>query len=295
VIKIPLSNYLNYAGAKDGFKMNTHKKKGVSGRVIRPLLLPALKMVRRKMIKKAGKVFAISPEIHDSLTSDGVNNIADIPNGIDTDFFKPASDKEKRTLRIKLNLPEDHVIFLYSGRLAIEKNVETLITAWENFTLNYLFPKARLLILGGGKGQTYSVENKLKETVISRDIKNVIFMGTVDNVMEYLKASDCFILPSFWEGMSNALLEAMACGLPSIASDIAGNRALINRDKSGLLFDPEDYHKLSEYIYSIANDHMLRQIMGRQARQIALDKYSLTRITNDILTEYHNILETEEG
>ncbi len=291
VIKIPLSNYFNYAGAKKGYHLRLGSKKNLSKKYLRPMMLPVLKLVRKKMINKANRIFAISPEISKSLTVGGIRHVSDIPNGIDTDFYKPVSVTEKMAIRKKLNLPVDHIIFVFSGRLAAEKNVETMLKGWHDFMASDFSPKARLLILGDGNGQTYSVEDDLKNMVLRHDIRNVAFLGSVNNVREYLQCADCFILPSLWEGMSNALLEAMSCGLPTIASNIPGNNAMIDQDKSGFLFNPLQYEILSKYINKICHDDILRKLMGERARQLAVEKYSINRVTEDILHEYKKILD----
>jgi len=290
VVKIPLSNFMNYAGAKDGFKMQAEKDSFFSARILRPLFLPVLKFVRKRLIRKARRIFAISPEISATLNKSGFKNIASIPNGIDTDEFTPAAPEQKTSLRQSLNLPEKSVIFVYAGRLAVEKNLKTLLLAWMNLSQDTGLPKSELLILGSGTGQYYSTEQELRQFTAENNLNNVTFTGSVPNVSDYLRAADAFILPSYWEGMSNSILEAMACGIPTIASDIAGNRALIENEKSGLLFDPYSPHQLTECIRLLAKNPEIRDKLGSSARQIAEQKYSLQKITADIDREYQNIL-----
>lgn len=290
VVKIALSNFLNYAGAKDGFKMKPKNKVGISSSIIRPLFHPALKFIRKRLIQKAHSVFSISPEISSNLNAVGHHNIVNIPNGIDIDEFSPVSIEGKNALRRKLNLPDDGILFIYSGRLTIEKNIKTLLLAWEMSANVADLPKIQLIILGDGRAQVYSTEEELTSHAIKRRLKTVFFKGTVQNVKEYLQAGDVFVLPSLWEGMSNSLLEAMACGLPAIASDVPGNQALIDKDASGLLFDTNSPQELASCIQRLAQNTNTRLAMGRQAREIAQNRFSLSRITENIICEYQNIL-----
>jgi glycosyltransferase involved in cell wall biosynthesis len=289
LVKIPLSNFLNYAGAKDGFRMDSARR-GLVPRVIRRFSLPALQFMRRRMIRNARRVLAISPEICTALEAGGYGNVVNIPNGIDTEEFRPVSAHEKKSLRQKLNLPQDTVLFIYSGRLAIEKNVQTLLYGWKSFLLMPDVPPSHLLILGDGKGQNYSTEEYLRKSAADEELTSIDFKGTVSNVREYLQAADVFILTSFWEGLSNSLLEAMACALPSIVSDIPGNQSLITNDVSGLLFNPHDHEALADRLRRLVFSREKRESMGHRAREIVKSRYSLADITEDIIREYQNIL-----
>lgn len=289
VVKIPLSNFLNYAGAKTGFAMKM-KDGGRLSKVIRPLFHPALKFVRTKLIKKASRVIAISPEINATLNGRGFNHVLYIPNGIDIDEFRPVTEAEKLKVRGKLRLPVGTVLCVYSGRLAVEKNINSLLFAWEDYSRRPDAPPSRLIILGDGRGQTYSVEEESKKLVHDRNMKNVFFLGSVRNVKEYLQAGDVFVLPSLWEGMSNSLLEAMACAIPAIASDIPGNQALIEDDISGLLFDPINRNQLTDCLLNLAKDGRKRVAMGQKARERAVNHFSLDGVTEAVVREYENIL-----
>lgn len=290
VIKIPLPNYNYYANSIKGFHLQATNSIGFAHRYIRPAFLPALRLVRRTLIGRAGRVFAISPEIKNNLTGRGFNNISNIPNGVDTNEFRPVETGEKLALRLKLRLPLRKSIFIYAGRLAAEKNIITLLRAWEDAKKESRFAASQLILLGGGKDQPYSVETELRQFAGNRGLSGVVFQGTRTDVIEFLQAADCFILPSYWEGMSNALLEAMACGIPAIASDVEGNRALIEQDQSGYLFPATDHKKLAFCLLKMALDANLRENMGRRARQIAIEKFSLSKITDEIIGEYQKVL-----
>ena len=286
VVKIPLSNFLNYAGAKKGVKMESKDSGKFLRSVIRPTMLPALKFIRKKLIGNAAKVFAISPEIETTLLEHGYTNVINIPNGIETDRFAPASVDEKKNLRQQLGLEVDETIFIYSGRLSTEKNLFVLLNGWHEMIKTTDNIKAKLILLGGGKGQSYSIEDELKALVREKNIQSVVFRGAVSNVVDYLKAGDVFVLPSLWEGMSNALLEAMACGLPSIVSDIPGNRALVTQNETGFFFETDDYKSLSGALKNIYTQKETRVLFGQNARKMIIENYDLDMLTDRIIEQY---------
>lgn len=290
VVKIPLSNFLNYAGAKKGVKMNSVENGQIVSKIVRPLMLPALKFIRKRLIGKADRVFAISPEIQKTLKNNGFKNVSDIPNGIDADKFYPVNDSEKKALRDKLNFNEEELLFMYSGRLSQEKNLMTLLDAWNKYKNMSTSKFSKLILLGGGNHQSYTCEPELRNYTKEKNLTSVIFQGAVSNVVEFLQAGDAFILPSLWEGMSNSLLESMACGLPSIVSDIPGNRTLIEKNKSGLLFETLSADKLCECLIQITDNDKLRKTMGLEARKIVLKQYSIKIVTKNIINEYNKIL-----
>ncbi|HDS01054.1 MAG TPA: glycosyltransferase family 1 protein [candidate division Zixibacteria bacterium] len=290
VLKLTNPNFMNYAGANNGFKMKSSGANSRPNEPVRTLMLPALRFMRRNMVKHASRVLAISPQIAGCLARSGFNNVSYIPNGIDTEFFRPVAPVDKSGLRSKLGLDSGATTFLYAGRLAVEKNLMTLLKAWNQFTASNPGQKAQLLFLGDSNGQVYSAEDELREYARENNLSSLKFTGSVLNVDEYLQASDIFVLPSYWEGMSNALLEAMACGLPSIVSDIPANSALVANGSSGLTFPAEDVEALVKCLTALAANPDIRVDMGDKAREIAVEKFSFPAIIDGISEIYGAIL-----
>ena len=102
--------------------------------------------------------------------------------------------------------------------------------------------------------------------------------------------SDCFVLPSLSEGMSNALLEAMATGLPCIASDIAGNNNLIRDRHNGILVPPKDELALAKALLELSQDEGLRQRLGQAARCTVEEQYSLHSVAQRYAALYQSLL-----
>jgi glycosyltransferase involved in cell wall biosynthesis len=120
--------------------------------------------------------------------------------------------------------------------------------------------------------------------------ESVAFQGRVENPRDYLAASDVFVLPSKAEGMSNSLLEAMASGLPVIASSVAGNTDVITHSQNGLLFNVGSYTELSTAIIRILKDDHLSSRLSSAARQTAVEKYSFEQVVQRHQMLYREVL-----
>lgn len=147
----------------------------------------------------------------------GLSNVEMVQNGVDTQDYSPANDSEKKGLRRKLGLPIEGSLWITSGNLSERKDPLFLINMWKaRFGSE---SENHLLFVGSGP-----LEGDCKESV--KGFRNVHFAGRVSNVADYLRASDYFVSASRAEGLPNAVLEAMACGLPVLLSDIGPHREI---------------------------------------------------------------------
>jgi glycosyltransferase involved in cell wall biosynthesis len=182
--------------------------------------------------------------------------------------------------------------------LSKEKGIDILLKAW-----TYLMRQEKdlkLIILGSGP-----LERELKNSSESLGVtESVTFMGMTQNVMEYLKDADLFVLPSRTEGLSNALLEAMSHGLPCIATNVGGNIELIGDDddksigernfiiaKNGLLVNPDDAEGLSQAMLYLARNTTEREKMGSEGRSHIQRNYSIDLIADKYLALYQRMLD----
>lgn len=175
-------------------------------------------------------------------------NVIYVPLGINFSKIKEI-ELSKSELRRDLNLPEHAFIFLTVARFDFQKGYDVLINAISLIKDNIKNKNIKFALVGDGAllGETKILVNKFAISDF------VIFMGKRHDVYHIMKASDTFILPSRWEGLPIALIEAGYCKLPSIASDTYGNREVIDDEKIGMLFKNEDAAALSNLILDVVN------------------------------------------
>src|SRR5204863_9032231 len=162
------------------------------------------------------------------LLQQGFRTVHHIPNGVDADLFHPASGDERARARQSLGLSRDALVFGYLGRLHVEKGVELLLQAW----LASRLPAGGATLCLAGDGPQ---ENELRSLVAQRGGGgSVRFLGRVEP-SSYLHALDAFALTSPYDGLPNALLEAMASGLACLGTRTGGIVDLLGSGESGLL------------------------------------------------------------
>lgn len=177
-----------------------------------------------------------------------------IPNYVDTDLFRP------------MDFDADPGSICFVGRLSDQKNVLELVSSLEPQDVS-------LTIVGSGY-----LEDEIQRVAEEHDIE-VTFRGNVrnDDLPEILNRHELFVLPSLYEGMPKALLEAMSCGLPVVGTDVMGINEVIDHESDGLLCDPVA-PSISEAITRLTEDPALRNHLGEHARKKIVDHYSLNEI-----------------
>ncbi|HCC47985.1 MAG TPA: hypothetical protein DEQ38_07725 [Elusimicrobia bacterium] len=203
-------------------------------------------------------------------------------NGVDTGRYTPRLYNEKINAKEALGL-DNSQLFLFVGRLSPEKRMKEFIEAWaELFREADAPPKARLLLVGAGPE-----EAALKRAVAALNLEgSVALAGRKDDLLPYYQAADVFILPSISEGLSNSMLEAMACGVAVLASRVGGARDAVTPGVSGSLFDPLNRGELKDCLRRHIADRSLAVKMGEQARKTAVEKYSMARVTDELMGIY---------
>lgn len=198
-----------------------------------------------------------------------------------------SSDRENR--RNEAGVKSGEVLIGFTGRLSREKGVADLIRAVK--ILIESGAPVKLLLLGDG-GQRLELEELSAGIGVS---DKVFFAGFKDDVENWLKAMDIFVLPSLNEGTPMALLEAMAFGLPCIATSVGGIPQVIDSGVDGILVAPGSPNEISYAIYSLCIDIEKRKTISNNAKQKIMLKYNITNWTSKIEREYLNILESENN
>ncbi len=220
----------------------------------------------------ADAVFTVTDELRDYHARQAgiaTQRIGVIPNGVDTEHFAPHPEV-RRQLRSEIGLPTDAFVVGAVGRLARIKDPETLVRAAGQLGAGGI--NAWVLLVGAGpeleKLRRFSEESPWLTG-------RVIFTGSSDRVSDWLNSMDAFVLPSLGEGFSNTLLEAMACGLPSLATRVGGNPEVIGPEGTGWLFPPGDSAGLACLLERLERDPDLRRGLSTSFRQRAISEFSL--------------------
>ena len=210
----------------------------------------------------------VSAETEGELLTLGVprERLALVPYGVDTSRFRPALAGERDRLRRELRLDQRPVV-LFLARLEPEKGAATLLDAWPAIQAN--IPDAMLLIAGDGSDRA-----ALEARAGARP--DVRFLGAVRDPLPYLQAADCYTLPSCSEGLPNALVEALATGLPCVATMIGGSTEVLDHGRLGWLVPPGDASALAAAILeALRLDPAERKRRGAAGRAYVQEQYSL--------------------
>lgn len=195
-----------------------------------------------------------------------------IPNGVDTLRYRPREATWREARRRALGLGVDTVVFCCVARLTEVKCPLVLVDAFARLHAEY--PDVRLLLAGDGP-MADEVRRKVDASGLAG---NIDLLGSIDAVDDLLPACDVAVLASSSEGMSNALLEAMACGLPVVATAVGGNLQLVKPGVNGVLVPAHDPAAFAEAMLSLARDAHRRHDLGQRARRIVEEEFSAARM-----------------
>ena len=234
----------------------------------------------REYSQNVDAFITVSKEIDGELGSVGVpsSKRTYIPNGVDCERFHPVSAAEKVELRKQLKI-DGGPVFIYTGRLAAEKKLDQLLKIWPEVIQKS--KDARLLIVGNGEEE---------QRLVSLSGAGCVMVGSVDNVVPYLQASDVFVLPSEREGLSNSLLEAMACGLAVVSTDAGAARELIQHGVNWHVVPIGDLDSLTAALLQMLESSDIREDFGRRARSVVTSRYSITATARTLRVLYDTVI-----
>jgi glycosyltransferase involved in cell wall biosynthesis len=201
--------------------------------------------------------------------------VREISYSVDINKFKPVDSDSKKIIRNKLNIWKEGIIILFVGGINERKGVHLLVDAF--IKIERSFPEVRLLIAGPTYKYDQNYITEIKAKIRNGDVKDKVILTekSIDNVDEFMKSSDIFVLPSRQEGFPISIIEAMSCGLTVIGSDIPEiARAQIEDGQNGFVFPSGDHKKLSELLERLLNNNELRLQSGINARKKAEQYWS---------------------
>ncbi len=203
-----------------------------------------------------------------------------IPNGID--LGRVAEHEADEALRSSFTVSA-------VGRLDPVKNFSLLIRAFHG--CRHRAATDRLVIAGDGPERS-----RLDELVRELDLGSAVeFLGMRKDVPSVLKAADVFVQPSIYEGMSNTLVEAMACGVPVVATDVGGNADVVGRDGEGILVPSDDVEALGSVLERLRANPGERRRLGAAGRERVTERFALDRMVERYTSLYEEVVESAVG
>jgi glycosyltransferase involved in cell wall biosynthesis len=201
-----------------------------------------------------------------------------IHNAIVATDYEATGTREKQ--RALLGVEPNEIMLLSVGRLSKEKGCNNLLKAFEIAQKHY--NNVKLVYVGDGP-----LVDELKGQIIRSNLKeNALLCGHHQNVQPYYEAADIFICPSDTEGLSNAILEAMAFSIPVIATDVGGNPEIIVHQVNGLLVPPQNIVALKEAICLLLSNSSMRRKLGQSGYETIVGEFSFEQRTSKIESLY---------
>jgi sugar transferase (PEP-CTERM/EpsH1 system associated) len=244
--------------------------------------------VQRVVVPRYRQIVTLNPRMRQDFASEcqiPEARITIVPNGVDTNRFAPRP-KEKAQLRERFGVPRDRLVVGTVARLDAVKNHELILRA----TRRCLDDGLPLFVLVAGEGSHRpAIEAAIEGLGLTDDVR---LLGHSAHVPEILNCLDVYVQTSLYEGFSNTLLEAMASGVPVIATDVGGTADLFDANREGWLFPSGDATALADLIRR-ARGERLRVDMAARARERVVTRYSLRAMVEQYEALYEGLSERQ--
>ena len=238
---------------------------------------------RHRCYRCCAGIHTVSNNVRRNLIELGfpADRIVTLLNGVDSDKFQPG---ERAVARQRIGIPENGLVLGMVGRFAPGKGHDNLIAAFARLASSR--PDARLLLIGGGGSEEAKIRHLAAATPVADRIH---FTGHQENLTPYYQALDLLVFASLHEGLSNAVLEAMACGVPPLAHPAEGNLEVIADKRNGLLRELDTAEKLHQALTeALAKPDHLHQL-GQTARSEVVQNFSLQRMVDNYRRIYEQL------
>lgn len=282
-----------YAAAARGLKRNRWKVLFTEhGRHVPDVVSRKRALANRWLLGPGDRVTAVSEYVRQALIKNErlpARRVETVFNGIDPGHLSPRADPERQAqrdaARRALNLNTDGPAVIQSARLHPVKDHATALRAWKRVAESR--PDARLVLLGDGPLRA-ELETQARTLGLA---DHVTFAGQVPDARALLSAGDIALLSSISEGLSVSLLEAMAAGLPVVATDVGGNPELVVNGETGLLTPKGDDAALSDALLSLLGNADRRATMGDAGRKRVVERFSAERMHAAYASHYRAMLD----
>ncbi|HPT50716.1 MAG TPA: glycosyltransferase family 4 protein [Accumulibacter sp.] len=243
------------------------------------------------LMRRVSAVVALTRETKWEAQAFGIpaERVHQLGNGVDTGLFHRYGDNERAQLMNKLGIGGGGVVVAV-GRLSKEKNPDGLLQAWA-IAKQELSADWRLVVVGDGP-----MRAELEATVRTQGLgDSVRFVGQQNNIDQWIGAADIYVSSSHREGLSNTLLEAMAGGLPVVATCVSGVNELVKESGAGLVVDVGDMPRLAEALVRLAGNAKLRDAMGAAGRALIEERYSIGSVAASHEALYASLIGVRPG
>ncbi|MEO8681150.1 MAG: glycosyltransferase family 4 protein [Vicinamibacterales bacterium] len=251
--------------------------------------------------RAADRFIGVSPQFERSYRAAGLpsSRYRFIPNGVELDRFRPASDAERAALRHRLGLPSDLPVVLFVGFFSREKRPDVLFASW--VALFDSGVRSTLVLVGATRSSYYEIDSGMAARVRDESRRRgfadrVVLVESTGEIESYFRAADIFALPTTREGLPNVLLESMASGVPPVISRLEGVTDWIVEDgKSGRLVPVDDPAALTAALRDLITSPEHRQQLGLAARVRVEARFASTRTAEDTLAVYAELARDRGG
>lgn len=250
-----------------------------------------LRLLRKLHSPLVHRYIALSRDLGSYLiNSVGISEsrITQIYNGVDTERFRPSLERDRLRKQLDQGYQSDSVLIGTVGRLQPVKDQLNLANAFIDLLRRVpeLRDRARLVIIGDGE-----LRDPIVQALHHAGLTQHSWVpGFRDDVPKILQSLDVFVLPSLAEGISNTILESMACGVPVIATDVGGNSELVQHGVNGIIVPPANVDALSLAIERYANNASMRVEHGRSGRTRVVECFSMSYMLKNYLSLYDELL-----
>ncbi|MBL9093652.1 MAG: glycosyltransferase [Planctomycetaceae bacterium] len=248
-------------------------------------------LANRLLLKRCDRVVGVGETVRKALIDqEGIaaRRVSVVYNGIDLDRFD-ATQVRRDVVRQELGYADDDVLIVQVARLDPIKDHGTALRAFARLWRRC--PSARLIIVGDGV-ERGAIETKIDELGVGDGVR---LLGTRHDVPRLFAAADVCLLTSVSEGVPLTVLEAMACGVPVVATRVGGVSEIVSDGESGLLADPGDDAKLAEHLQKFAEDPVLRSRSGAAGRRCVGRSFSAAQMLRKYASLYEDMPPTRRA
>ncbi|HEY3379267.1 MAG TPA: glycosyltransferase [Armatimonadota bacterium] len=249
---------------------------------------PLYRMIERRLAARTAKIICVSQGEYEEALAVGLpeEKLTVIANGLDPAAWPVPTPTQRREIRGHYQVPPEALVIGALARLTPQKGIDLLLAAAEEFLPD--FPDARVMIWGDGP------ERRALQRLARRlRVKRVAFYGEASEPWRAYAVMNIFCAPSRWEAGPYAVLEAMACGLPVVASDVPGHADYLEHGESGLLVPADLPGPLDGALRSLLRDTDEREALGEAARRRVAHHFTLERMVAETAAVYRALVPRE--